>query len=106
MRTRLVLAAGALTVVAAGAVPALASPGDSSTVGGCISGDLYGNTSNPRPSGHGVLPSQSPGPSVNNPNDPSNPVPGTSLGQGIHAAGGGSAANPGQLAGLGYCPFP
>ena len=32
------------------------------TVGPSISGDLYGNTSNPRPSGHGVLPSLSPGP--------------------------------------------
>ena|SRR6188474_1366256 len=44
---------------------ALAAPGDNGNgVGGCID-TLYGNATNPRPSGHGVLPSQSPGPFVN-----------------------------------------
>jgi hypothetical protein len=63
------------------AVPAFAAPGDHGNgVGGCISGNLYGNTSNPRPSGNGTLPSQSPGPSVNNPTDPSHPTPGPSMG--------------------------
>ena len=44
---------------------AQAAPGDNGNgIGGCIQ-TLYGNTTNPRPSGHGVLPSQSPGPFVN-----------------------------------------
>src|SRR5436305_2786330 len=42
-----------------------AAPGDNGKgVGGCID-SLYGNATNPRPSGNGVLPSQSPGPFVN-----------------------------------------
>src|SRR3954464_13081001 len=66
-------------VLAAGLTigPALAAPGDNGNgVGGCTSGVLYGNTSNPRPSGHGVPPSQAPGPSVNNPTDPDHPIKG------------------------------
>ena len=44
---------------------AQAAPGDNGNgVGGCID-SLYGNATNPRPSGHGTLPSQSPGPFVN-----------------------------------------
>ena len=44
---------------------AFAAPGDSGEgIGGCID-SLYGNATNPRPSGNGVLPSQSPGPWVN-----------------------------------------
>ncbi|MBI4275688.1 MAG: hypothetical protein HY659_13425, partial [Rhizobiales bacterium] len=43
---------------------AQAAPGDNGNgVGGCID-FLYGNATNPRPSGNGVLPSQSPGPFV------------------------------------------
>ena len=46
-------------------VPVFAAPGDSgSGNGGCID-NLYGNATNERPSGNGVLPSQSPGPFVN-----------------------------------------
>ena len=43
--------AGATIAVALGsATPAFAAPGDNGNgVGGCISGDLYGNTSNDRP---------------------------------------------------------
>ena len=42
-----------------------AAPGDNGNgVGGCID-SLYGNATNPRPSGDGTLPSQSPGPFVN-----------------------------------------
>lgn len=96
MRTRLVLAAGALTVVAASTVPALAAPGDNGNgVGGCID-QLYGNATNPRPSGHGTLPSQSPGPSLNNPTDPSNPIPGGptvgDINQAIHDSDAAAAA--------------
>jgi hypothetical protein len=44
---------------------ALAAPGDNGNgQGGCID-NFYGNATNPRPSGNGVLPSQSPGPFVN-----------------------------------------
>lgn len=47
------------------AFPAFAAPGDSGEgYGGCVD-NLYGNATNPRPSGDGVLPSQSPGPFVN-----------------------------------------
>lgn len=51
---------------------ASAAPGDNGNgVGGCIAGTLYGNTTNERPSGNGVLPSQSPGPFLNTgPNEP------------------------------------
>lgn len=42
-----------------------AAPGDQGKgVGGCVD-NFYGNATNPRPSGNGVLPSQSPGPFVN-----------------------------------------
>jgi hypothetical protein len=44
---------------------AQAAPGDEGQgVGGCVD-NLYGNATNERPSGNGVLPSQSPGPFVN-----------------------------------------
>lgn len=64
------IAAGALSVGLVGT--AQAAPGDNGNgVGGCIAGTFYGNTTNPRPSGNGVLPSQSPGPFVNTgPNEP------------------------------------
>ena len=64
---------GITTILAALALASVAraAPGDSGKgVGGCID-SLYGNATNPRPSGHGVLPSQSPGPFVNTgPNQP------------------------------------
>jgi hypothetical protein len=75
----------AIAVVAAAAVMgtadmASAAPGDHGNgTGGCID-NFYGNATNPRPSGHGVLPSQSPGPFVNNPTDPENPTTGPSVG--------------------------
>jgi len=44
---------------------ARAAPGDNGAGnGGCVD-NFYGNATNPRPSGNGVLPSQSPGPFVN-----------------------------------------
>ena len=43
---------------------ASAAPGDAGEgYGGCID-NLYGNATNPRPDGNGVLPSQSPGPFI------------------------------------------
>jgi hypothetical protein len=65
-----IVAAGALSIGMAGI--AGAAPGDNGEgVGGCIAGTFLGNTTNPRPSGHGVIPSQSPGPFVNTgPNEP------------------------------------
>jgi hypothetical protein len=47
-------------LIAMGAL--LATPAMAQSNGDIISGFLYGNTSNERPSGHGVLPSLAPGP--------------------------------------------
>jgi hypothetical protein len=64
-RKLLIASIAALGLVAAVALPALAAPGDNGAgYGGCVD-NLYGNATNDRPSGHGVLPSQSPGPWVN-----------------------------------------
>ena len=76
-----------VTAVAASTVMLLSSagmagaaPGDNGQgAGGCID-NFYGNATNPRPTGNGVLPSQSPGPFVNNPTDPTNPTSGSSVG--------------------------
>jgi len=89
-----VAAAVALTLPSGAAI---AAPGDHGQgAGGCV--DLvFGNATNPRPSGHGVLPSQSPGPWVNNPTDPDNPTMATPLGQLIKLTG----INP--SAGRGLC---
>jgi len=75
------------------AVPAAAGPGSGGTVGYCISDIVYGNQPNmadgsaggpadqePGTQAGNVLPSQSPGPFVNNPNDPDNPTRGRSVG--------------------------
>lgn len=66
------------------------------TVGDCISDNLYGNEPNmangapggpeeqvPGTQAGNVLPTQSPGPWVNNPSDPDNPFEGPSVGE-IH----------------------
>lgn len=61
MKTTFIVLAASLALTSA----AFAAPGDSGNgVGGCID-SLYGNATNPRPSGNGTLPSQSPGPFVN-----------------------------------------
>jgi hypothetical protein len=63
--------------------PAAAQPSDDrnrSTVGFCVSDILYGNEPNEDAEGN-TVPSQSPGPFVNNPNDPDNPFRGRSVGQ-------------------------
>src|SRR5687768_9313070 len=67
MRKQRVVAAIGGFVLATGLsiAPAAAAPGDEGNgVGGCID-FVYGNATNERPSGNGVLPSQSPGPFVN-----------------------------------------
>ena len=87
MKKVLVAAAFALAC----ATPASAQVFDS--VGDCISDGLYGNEPNmadgspggpseqaPGSQAGNVLPSQSPGPFVNNPNDPTNPTRGRSVG--------------------------
>ena len=69
-------------------------PQTEATVGNCISDGLYGNEPNmadgsvggpaeqaPGTKGGNVLPTQSPGPFVNNPTDPDNPTRGKSVGQ-------------------------
>ncbi len=86
-------------IVAASAFPtasATAAGNDQSgpTVGNCISDIVYGNEPNmangalggpaeqqPGTQAGNVVPTQSPGPFVNNPLDPDNPVRGRSVGQ-------------------------
>ena len=82
MKHRILIVTGIVAATAALSIgPAVAAPGDNGNgVGGCSAGVFYGNTTNPRPSGNGVLPSQSPGPWLNNPTDPDNPVEGSSIG--------------------------
>ena len=82
-------------LAAACAAPSAAAGNANSgfTVGDCISDGLYGNEPNmangalggpaeqaPGTNGGNVLPTQSPGPFVNNPNDPDNPTRGRSVG--------------------------
>lgn len=87
-------------------VPALAAKGpigtifsgsDPGTVGPGISGEIYGNTSNPSGNGNGVLPSLSPGPWVcTNPQDCAGPTsPGGSMGDFVSptASSGHSSSN-------------
>jgi hypothetical protein len=63
MKKRLAILAAVGMLACSGT--AFAAPGDNGKgVGGCID-SLYGNATNPRPSGNGVLPSQSPGPFLN-----------------------------------------
>ena len=83
----------AVTSLTSGAV--LAAGKDSNpTVGNCISDIVYGNEPNmrngapggpadqaPGSKGGNVVPTQSPGPFVNNPSDPDNPTRGRSVGQ-------------------------
>jgi hypothetical protein len=62
---RIVLGGLMIAALALFAPSAFAAPGDSgSGNGGCVD-NLYGNATNERPGGSGVLPSQSPGPFVN-----------------------------------------
>ena len=83
----------ALLVVVAGA-QAAGNDKSGPTVGDCMSDGLYGNEPNmangsaggpaeqePETQAGNVLPSQSPGPWVNNPADPENPTRGRSAGQ-------------------------
>ena len=91
MKRNLFLAAAVVLCAA----PAIAAGNDQSgaTVGDCMSDILYGNEPNmangslggpaeqePGSQAGNVLPSQSPGPFVNNPNDPDNPTRGRSAG--------------------------
>jgi hypothetical protein len=65
LKKYLVRAAISAAALASIAGPAMAAPGDSGQgVGGCVD-NFYGNATNERPDGNGVLPSQSPGPFVN-----------------------------------------
>ena len=86
----------AFAFVLCAAIPALAAGNEQSgpTVGDCMSDGLYGNEPNmangapggpaeqePGTKGGNVVPTQSPGPFVNNPADPDNPTRGRSAGQ-------------------------
>lgn len=89
----LLVAVTASVVLAAGA-QAAGNAQSGPTVGNCISDIVYGNEPNmangapggpaeqaPGTQAGNVVPSQSPGPFVNNPTDPENPVRGRSVGQ-------------------------
>ena len=93
---KLFVTAGIAGLLLAGAGTATAAGNGHSgfTVGDCISDVVYGNEPNmadgtpggpaeqvPGSKGGNVLPTQSPGPFVNNPNDPENPTRGRSVGQ-------------------------
>ena len=107
------IAAFALMASTFTAGPALASGNSTSgpTVGNCISDILYGNEPNivgpfapggpaeqlPGTKGGQVVPTQSPGPFVNVPSDPTNPRPGPSVGDLQKKFGAGSV--------LEYCRF-
>jgi hypothetical protein len=101
-------------LAAACAAPSAAAGNANSgfTVGDCISDGLYGNEPNIEPFAPGgpaeqvpgsiggtVVPTQSPGPFVNNPADPDNPTRGRSLGVLIQQYG----FTPGDFGG--QCPF-
>jgi hypothetical protein len=58
----MLIASPALAGGVGGALKAAATANGDQSVGKFISGEIYGNTSNERPSGHGVLPSLAPGP--------------------------------------------
>ncbi len=65
MKTRIMALAFGAALAVSTIAPVAAAPGDNGGgVGGCVD-NFYGNATNPRPSGNGVLPSQSPGPFVN-----------------------------------------
>lgn len=97
MKRRITTAVVALMAIGgvAGAGSALAAGNEQSgpTVGDCISDGVYGNEPNradgapggpqeqePGTNGGNIVPTQSPGPFTNNPNDPENPTPGRSVG--------------------------
>jgi hypothetical protein len=87
-------ALSAVTLCFSGPVLASGNAQSGPTVGNCISDIVYGNEPNmkdgspggpaeqtPGTKGGNVVPTQSPGPFVNNPADPDNPTRGRSVGQ-------------------------
>jgi len=93
---RFILVALATSAVAITPAASFAAGNDRSgpTVGDCISDTVYGNEPNtadgtpggpaeqePGTKGGNIVPTQSPGPFVNNPSDPDNPTRGRSVGQ-------------------------
>src|SRR3954470_8062727 len=96
MNKKLLIGAVAVLSIAGSGVSAFAAGNTHSgqTTGDCVSDIFYGNEPNmadgtpggpaeqaPGTKAGNVLPSQSPGPFVNNPNDPENPTRGRSVGQ-------------------------
>ncbi len=95
MRKLSLTVAASMLLTSGFAAPVLAAGNANSgfTVGNCISDVVYGNEPNmadgslggpaeqePGTKGGNVLPTQSPGPFVNNPGDPDNPTRGRSVG--------------------------
>jgi hypothetical protein len=94
MRNALLVVVAVALLVSASAALAAGNENTGNTVGNCISDGLYGNEPNaadgtdggpaehdPGENAGNVLPTQSPGPWVNNPADPDNPTRGRSVGQ-------------------------
>ena len=94
LRSKLPLVALIAMLVVVATAQAAGNDQSGFTVGDCISDVVYGNEPNmadgtlggpaeqvPGTQAGNVLPSQSPGPFVNNPNDPENPTRGRSVGQ-------------------------
>ena len=94
MRKALIAFVAIAMLVCASTALAAGNQNTSATVGNCISDVVYGNEPNmadgsaggpaeqdPGTKGGNVLPTQSPGPWVNNSADPDNPTRGRSVGQ-------------------------
>jgi hypothetical protein len=94
MKKFIVCAAAAAVLIVPATSVAAGNAQSGPSVGNCISDIVYGNEPNmangapggpaeqePGTKGGNVLPTQSPGPFVNNPNDPDNPTRGRSVGQ-------------------------
>jgi hypothetical protein len=94
MKKFIICAAAAAVLIAPATGVAAGNAKSGPTVGDCMSDILYGNEPNmadgspggpaeqePGTKGGNVLPTQSPGPFVNNPTDPDNPTRGRSAGQ-------------------------
>lgn len=94
MRNALLVVVAVALLVSASAALAAGNENTGNTVGNCISDGVYGNEPNaadgtaggpaehdPGENAGNVVPTQSPGPWVNNPTDPDNPTRGRSVGQ-------------------------
>ena len=103
MKKIVICAAAAVALIVPATSAAAGNAQSGPTVGDCISDGIYGNEPNmkngapggpaeqaPGTKGGNVVPTQSPGPFTNNPNEPDNPTRGNSVGDYNKQFGGGS----------------